>query len=108
MATDAQQRANAQNAQRSTGPRTDDGMAAASRNALRHGLCSAQALLPQEDDAPLAALHAALRGDLKPQGPMEELLFERIVAAEWRLRRAMLVECGIFERTDDRYDPGDH
>ena len=108
MATEAQERANAQNAQRSTGPQTDDGKATAARNALRHGLRSAQVLLPEEDDAPLAALRAALRADLRPQGPMEELLFERIVAAEWRLRRAMLVECGIFERTDDRFDPGDH
>jgi hypothetical protein len=106
MATEAQVRANAQNAQRSTGPQTDEGKAAAARNALRHGLCSAQALLPEEDDAPLAVLRQALRADLKPRGPMEDLLFERIVAAEWRLRRAMLVECGIFERTDARFEAG--
>ena len=108
MASEAQVRANTHNAQRSTGARTEDGKAAAARNALRHGLCSTQALLPQENVEPLAALDAALRADLQPKGPMEELLLERIVAAEWRLRRAMLVECGLFERTDDRFDPGDH
>ena len=108
MATEAQMRANADNARRSTGPRTEAGQAAASRNALRHGLRSAGVLLPEEEPESLAALHATLRADLQPQGPMEEVLFERIVAAEWRLRRALLVECGIFERSEHGYDTGDN
>jgi hypothetical protein len=38
MATEAQIKANQQNAQKSTGPRTAEGKAAVSRNAVKHGL----------------------------------------------------------------------
>ena len=40
---------NRQNALRSTGPRTSEGKAASSKNALRHGLLSKQVTLPDED-----------------------------------------------------------
>lgn len=108
MASELQVRANARNAQRSTGPRTDEGKATAARNALRHGLSGAAVLLPQEDAEPLAALQDALRFDLQPCGPVEELLFDRVVAAAWRLRRAYLVERGVLERGDDQYDFSDN
>ncbi len=38
---DARTRANRENAQKSTGPRTDAGRAASSRNAIKHGLFAA-------------------------------------------------------------------
>ena len=107
MASEAQVRANEQNAQQSTGPRTEEGKAASAMNALKHGLRSAAALLPEEDAQALAALHAELRQDLRPSGPMEELLFDRVVGAAWRLRRAYLVERGVFERVKGTYDPSD-
>jgi hypothetical protein len=34
---------------------------------------------------------------LKPEGELENLLVERIVAARWRLRRLGRVEAGIFD-----------
>ena len=107
MASEAQVRANAANAQQSTGPRTEDGKAAASMNALKHGLRTTAVLLPEEDAESLAALHEELRQDLRPNGPMEALLFDRIVSAAWRLRRAYLVERGVFERVKGTYDPAD-
>ncbi len=107
MASEAQVRANRDNAQHSTGPRTDEGKGAAARNALKHGLRSAHYLLPEEDPEPLAALQDALRRDLSPSGPMEQLLCDRVVAAAWRLRRAYLVECGIYERVRGTFEPGD-
>jgi hypothetical protein len=39
MATEKQIAANRANAKRSTGPKTEDGRRASSRNALRHGMC---------------------------------------------------------------------
>ena len=104
MASEAQMRANTNNAQRSTGPRTDEGKAASAYNAMRHGMRAAGVLLPDEDPQPLADLHAELLRDLSPRGSMQRLLFDRIVAAAWRLRRAHVVECGIFGRSEDRYD----
>src|SRR5215213_651070 len=108
MASESQMRANASNALQSTGPRTGEGKAASAQNALTHGLRAAQVLLPEEAPEPLAVLHEHLRCDLQPQGPMEELLFDRIVAGAWRLRRAYLVERGILERGDDKYDLADN
>ena len=63
----------------------------------------AKVLLPDEDPAPLLVLYEQLRRDLEPQGAMEELFFDRIVAASWRLSRAHAVECGLFERALDPY-----
>jgi hypothetical protein len=104
MATEAQVRANINNAQRSTGPRSDEGKAVSSHNAFRHGMRAASVLLPDEDPSALTDLHAELLRDLNPRGPMQRLLFDRIVAAAWRLRRAHVVECGIFGRSEYRYD----
>ena len=50
MATDAQILANQQNAQHSTGPKTDDGKAASCKNNFRYGLTGASfTVLPFED-----------------------------------------------------------
>ena len=92
MASAAQVAANRENAKRSTGPRTPAGKAKSSRNALRHGFFSECLLLPEEDPQELGDLREAFFLDLCPQGPLEELLVETIVAASWRLRRALDVE----------------
>ena len=63
MSTPAQTLANQQNAQRSTGPTTPEGKAAASRNAATHGLHNADfTLLPHEDAAAFQSAQRALRG----------------------------------------------
>ena len=50
MSSTAQAIANIENAQRSTGPRTEAGKAASSHNALKHGLTAQTVLLPGEDE----------------------------------------------------------
>ena len=49
MASEAQIAANRANAQRSTGPRSEEGKARVAQNGLKHGLCSTRVLLPGED-----------------------------------------------------------
>jgi hypothetical protein len=80
----------------STGPKTPQGKAAARQNALRHGLLSAEMLVPGEDEAALKELSERLRDELRPVGELEGLLVERIIAAAWRVRRLGRVEAGIF------------
>ncbi len=99
MRTLAQISANRLNARRSTGPRTPSGKAAVSQNALKHGLLARAVLLPDDGAAAtraVAALATSLHTELKPEGPIEHALVDRIVASLWRLRRLAHVESGLF------------
>jgi len=51
MSSQAQKRANKQNAQHSTGPRTDQGKQRTSQNAVKHGFRSKHPVIPGEDPA---------------------------------------------------------
>ena len=87
--------ANRLNAQKSTGPKTTEGKARSSRNALKHGLLARQILLdddPHEDPADLDRLLNELVTDFAPETTVERLLVERIAACYWRLRRALRFE----------------
>jgi hypothetical protein len=88
--------ANRQNAQKSTGPRTPEGKAAVSLNAMKHGLLSKEILLSGEDEEALRELDERLRGELQPDGVVEVLLVDRVTSLLWRLRRLGHVEAGIF------------
>lgn len=96
MASERQVGANRRNALQSTGPRSPEGKAVASRNAVKHGLLASTTLLPDEDPAELEAFAEGLLDDLQPQGAAEELLVERIVSSAWRLRRAGRIETGVL------------
>jgi hypothetical protein len=96
MTTQAQIAANRRNARKSTGPVTEAGKAAASQNALRHGLTARQIASTDERSADFAEFAAALRLDLAPEGEVEEQLAERVILAAWRLRRAARAERGVI------------
>ena len=51
MASEAQIKANRENAQKSTGPRTEEGKAVVAQNAVKHGLWARQAVIKEEDPA---------------------------------------------------------
>src|SRR5579864_9287935 len=74
MSTKAQIAANRANAQRSTGPRTDDGKAKIRQNALRHGLCSGIPKMADETHEEIDTLLATLREEHQPVGVSEEIL----------------------------------
>ncbi|MFC1657262.1 hypothetical protein ACFL2P_01645 [Candidatus Moduliflexota bacterium] len=98
MTTAKQLEANRKNAQKSTGPRTPKGKSVSRLNALKHGLLSKEVLLPSgEQKEALEAFSGRLRADLRPEGEMEHLLVDRIVAATWRLRRVLQVEAEVYE-----------
>jgi hypothetical protein len=97
MASDKQIRANKRNARKSSGPKTPEGKATVSNNALKHGLLSHKMLLPDEDQSSLVQLSEHLLSQLQPVGELESLLVERIITAAWRLRRVLTVEADIYE-----------
>lgn len=81
--------ANRLNALKSTGPKSDQGKANSSRNALKHGLASASpVVVPAEDAAEYAQRLASWIDDASPRGPIERALVEHACHADWKLRRA--------------------
>jgi hypothetical protein len=89
-------KANARNAVRSTGPKTETGKATSSLNALKHGLLARETLLEGEDASALSELDGRLRKTLDPQGELEGLLVDQIVSSLWRLRRLYWIEAGVL------------
>ena len=97
MASEAQLTANRLNAQKSTGPRTAEGKAAASLNAVQHGLRAQAVVLPGEGPDEYRLYRQGLLADLRPQDLPETDLAERIVELAWRLRRAGRYHSAVFE-----------
>ena len=87
MATTAQTLANQANAQRSTGPRTEAGKSASSRNATTHGLSSGVLIIAPEDRPEFDALKAALIQETNPSGALEMDALAEFLDAAWRLRQ---------------------
>jgi hypothetical protein len=96
MMPEALRERNRQNAQHSTGPRSDEGRAVVAKNALRHGLRSSTVLIPGEDVEAWETLCAELKAELQPLGIREWLCVELIAGAAWRLRRLRMLEAGLL------------
>ena len=104
MSTGKQIKANRQNAQKSTGPKTDEGKAAVSQNAVKHGIF-AQSVIKGENEADYEAFHDKMVAEFKPVGPMEILLAERIVSLWWRLERAERIQNQAIDVMIERDEP---
>lgn len=89
--------ANRQNAQRSTGPRTEAGKQCSRQNALRHGLTAETVISALESAADFSAFEAAIAADYRPPTATERELVGRLVSVLWRLRRSTRIETGLFE-----------
>jgi hypothetical protein len=87
MVTEAQILANRRNAQKSTGPRTIEGKAAVSQNAVQHGFSARQDVISSESQADFDQYRDRILAELDPASPMESMLAERIVGLSWRLKR---------------------
>ncbi|HEY7306473.1 MAG TPA: hypothetical protein VH601_20275 [Bryobacteraceae bacterium] len=77
------------NPNRSPGPTSPKGKARSSRNALKHGLCSQQLLLPNEDAAEWEEVKEKWLSDCLFDEPLLITLAEQVAVAEWFHRRAL-------------------
>jgi len=96
MASPAQVRANTENAQHSTGPKTDSGKLISKLNAFKHGLTGNTVLLPTEDMHLYESFRADLIASLAPLGAQEQQLAQRIADTNWRLNRIPAHEANLF------------
>jgi hypothetical protein len=97
MASDRQVAANRRNAARSTGPRTIGGKRRSRRNAYRHGLTAETVITSLEKAGDYHAFEAGIFDDYAPDSAVERELVARLASLLWRLRRATLIETGLFE-----------
>jgi hypothetical protein len=107
MTPTARATTNVANAQLSTGPRTVDGKARSSRNAVKHGLTSKQLVIAPGEEDEFAELHDALHAQVSPEGALEMGIFNMLVHAAWNLERfrtleARLMADGVDALLDDR------
>ena len=101
MPTNAQIRANRNNAKKSTGPRTEEGKARVAKNALKHGLLARDTVLPGEDPADFDRQLSALEADIQPANSLEFELVRQIADAQWRMRRLTRLETGFLAAAVD-------
>lgn len=107
MASAAQITANQTNARTSTGPRTIEGKARVSRNAVRHGLTASHPVVRDDGEhEEFAALRDGLAAELDPRGALETVAFQQILLAAWNLQRFSRLEAEASSGTlDDFTDP---
>src|SRR5882672_1527796 len=104
MPTEAQINANRLNAQKSTGPKTPEGKAASSLNALKSGIDAWSHIIPGEDPAELEALAAAFHDQYQPATPTELSLVDTLVSTEWIQRRLRRIEAQLWNYQIDCLD----
>ncbi len=86
-----------------TGPTTQAGKAASSRNALKHGILSAAPLVtPQEAPGDWLSHLAQVRENLAPRDHLETCLAERVALLLWRMRRLACAEALAIAWSHDR------
>ena len=96
MRTANQIRASRENAKKSTGPRTPEGKARSSKNALKHGLLSQDAVIPGEDPAEFDRHLTLYEDTYLPHNCIEKELVRQIADAAWRMRRLSRIETTII------------
>jgi len=103
MSTKSQTKANRQNSKKSTGPKTAEGKAVASKNAVKHGLFAAEAVVKGENPAEYEAYHDQFLAEWAPVGMVESLMAERVISLAWRLRRAERMQNQAIDEQIEHY-----
>lgn len=80
--------ANRANAQKSTGPRTEEGKARAALNALAHARTARRVMTVEDDPLHFVTFAKLIRADLRPQNYLQAMLVERAIDLLWKIQRA--------------------
>jgi len=93
------------NPRAASGPRTQEGKATSSRNAIRSGLYAARDFIRPDEEEEYAQTLIQLMDELIPEGIVEQTFATEIMGAHWRLRRCRLVEEAFSTIEDLDFDP---
>src|SRR5947208_10365630 len=94
--SEAQLKANQENAQKSTGPKTEEGKKRARINATRHGLTGQFHAFSHEDKRAFDTFCHGLMADIKPETFRENVLAMSVAEDMWRLNRARAIENNLL------------
>jgi hypothetical protein len=98
MASQKQLAANRLNAQKSTGPRSPQGKARSSMNALKTGIDAGTHIIQHESPSRLEALADEYYDRFHPTTPEQRMLVDTLVDSEWLLRRFRRVEAQLWQQ----------
>jgi hypothetical protein len=96
MPTQKQIDSNKANAQKSTGPRTEEGKAKSCLNRLSHGFASSATIIPGEDPEEFKALLTDLAAEHQPATATEQVLVEKMASSQWLSLRAFRLQGEAF------------
>jgi hypothetical protein len=104
--------ANRQNAQHSTGAKTQAGREKSKMNALKNALTGQTVLLPSDDALAYKAFIASIYTQWSPDDDQEIRLTQLIADTEWRIHRVAALETNIFavgrlEQPEDLFSESD-
>ena len=91
----------------SRGPKTLEGKARASQNALRHGLLAKCVILASESPEGFKDLHDHHLARFMPSDGVEDGFVEEMTASRWRMRRLWAIETRILDDALAAQPPGD-
>jgi hypothetical protein len=90
------------NGAKSSGPKTPDGKAIVSMNALRHGLAAKTVVLSNESHDRFNGIHDAYIDEFDPRTTAELDAIEEMAIAKWRHRRYWGIEAATLDLQMDR------
>jgi len=102
MPSDRQLAANRANARKSTGPRTPEGKARSSQNALKTGLYAEGIVIGYELSSALEELIEQFTAEYCPTTPTERSLVDQLIHCEWMLRRFRWLETEVWKVAEKR------
>jgi hypothetical protein len=109
MSTIRQIQANQGNAAHSTGPRSVEGKAIVSSNALKSGIDARTLVIPGESPLAFEILKDEYHHRWCPTTPEQRALVDALIAAEWLNRRYLRLETQLWQNgipSDDGAQPG--
>jgi hypothetical protein len=98
MCSERRKQANQRNAQKSTGPKTEEGKEQSRRNAVKHGLTGKGEVLPIEDQALYDERMRGWTVDERPESDVQQYLLHCVVLASVRIDRCARNEFAAIAR----------
>jgi hypothetical protein len=101
---DKRSKTSAANGKKSQGPKTPEGKAISSRNAIRHGLVAKHLVLDRESAPRFAALLTEMHDQFRPRTPIESAEVDNMALCRWRQIRIWNIEKAILDEAIGRQE----